>query len=256
MPLTWVPLPETSVWALPVADTRSALSTVLLRADGEGLAIDAALGADFPIVGASFGEVELQVGLLAATFMAFGAGGELTFDLITFDGRFGLPLDLRAGPWSARVEWVHVSAHYGDGVRSQGELPQNLNAYSREFMNVYGSRDFTVPDVLEARLLLGGHALLHAEPEAAPWAIQVAGEVRGPWAITPYLAADLQAAQEHNFRPALAVQAGMEAASGPRRFRLAFAARLGPDEAGKTAGEEDRWVGLIFGFDATGRIRD
>ncbi len=255
MPLTLDGLPAESVWTLPVADTRAPLSTVLLRSNGEGLAIDAALAADFPVLSLQTGGWELQAGLLAGAFMQFGAGGELTFDLQTFDGQFGLPVDARSGPWSARVQWVHVSAHYGDGIRKSGAAPENLNAYSREYVSLLGSRDLVIPRVVSARAYLGAHALIHSLPEAPPLAVQVGGEVFGPWQIAPYLAVDLHLAQEHTWAPAMSGQLGLAASAGPRRFRLGLAARTGPDDTGKTAGTPERWIGVLFGFDHTGRVR-
>lgn len=253
MPLTVTPLPEQAVWALPVADTRSPLSSVLLRAGSSGLAIDAGIGADFPILEvASPAGPRAQVGLMAGAFMQFGAGGELTFDLQTFDGVFGLPVDVRTGPWSARAEWVHISAHYGDGIRKSGAHPENLDPYSRELIALIGSRDLTLPRVLDARVYLGGHGLIHSLPAADPLALQVGVEAAGPWPLAPFLAGDLQLAQEYAWSPALTGQLGAAYTTSHGRFRLAVAGRTGPDETGKTAGTAEQWIGLMFGFDRTG----
>lgn len=263
MPLTVEPLPDQAVWELPVADTRSPLSTVLLRGGGggdggEGLAIDACLAADFPMLELKtdrFLPVRLQVGLMAGAFMQFGAGGELTFDLQTFDGVFGFPVDLRWGPWSVRAEWVHISAHYGDGIRKTGVHPANLDPYSRELVGLMGSREFTVPGVLRARAYLGGRSLVHSLPAAAPLSVQVGGELSGTGRLVPYLAVDVQIAGEFASSPALTGQVGGWLTEGQSRFRLALAARTGPDETGKSAGEREQWVGLLVGFDRTGGLR-
>lgn len=253
MPLTV--LPEQSVWTLPVADTRSPLSAVLLRSSDSGVGIDATLGADFPVLDYELREgTHLQVGLLAGAFMAFGSGGELTFDLQTFDGRFGLPVDARSGAWAARAEWVHVSAHYGDGVRKSGQTPTNLDAYSREYIGLAGSRDLAVPDTIAARVYAGGHALVHSLPDAPPFAVQGGGELEGPWSVAPYLAADVQLAQEFGWAPAVSAQLGARVLRGRSRFRIALAVRAGPDETGKSAGTDERWVGVVFGFDRTGLL--
>ena len=252
MPLTVTALPEQTIWALPVADTRSPLSTVLLRSGGTGLAIDAGLGADFPFVELTSPAVSMQVGLMAGAFMQFGAGGELTFDLQTFDGEFGLPVDVRHGPWAARAAWVHLSAHYGDGIRKSGAHPDNLDPYSREFVALAGSRDLVLPNRLESRVYVGGRALLHALPAAAPLEVQLGGEASGPWRIAPYLAVDVQLAQEYAWSPDLTGQVGVRWLEKASRLRLALAARTGPDETGKTAGVQESWVGLLFGFDRTG----
>lgn len=255
MPLTATALPAESVWALPVADTRSPLSTVLIRSNADGVGIDAALGADFPILELRFSSgVDVQVGLGAGAFMAFGAGGELTFDLQTFDGRFGLPIDVRGGRWAVRAEWIHLSAHYGDGIRKSGSTPSNLGSYSREFIEVLTSRDLDVPNVLDARAYVGGHAVIHALPEALPFALQAGGEIFGPWSLAPYVAVDVQMAEEFAWTPAVTGQIGARYSRGRSRFRLAVAGRSGPDETGKTAGTPEHWLGLMFGFDRTGGI--
>lgn len=253
MPLTV--LPEESAWTLPVADTRSPLSSVLLRSSDSGIGIDATLAADFPLLDyAPCDGTHVQVGLLAGAFMAFGSGGELTFDLQTFDGRFGLPVDVRSGAWAARAEWVHVSAHYGDGIRKSGQTPTNLDSYSREYVGLAGSRDFAVPGALAARVYVGGHALVHSLPDAPPFAVQGGGELEGPWSVAPYLAADVQLAQEFSWAPAVSAQLGARVLRGRSRFRVALAVRAGPDETGKSAGVDERWIGVVFGFDRTGLL--
>ncbi len=255
MPLAVTALPDESVWALPLADTRSTLSTVLIRSNPAGVAIDAALGADFPILDLHFQSgADLQAGLAAGAFMAFGAGGELTFDLQTFDGRFSLPIDVRSGPWAARAEWVHISAHYGDGIRKSGSAPSNLDSYSREMVDVLASRDLDKPGWVSARVYAGGHALIHALPEALPFAVQAGGEAFGPWPLTPYLAVDVQWADEFAWAPAITGQVGATFRKARNRFRLAAEARYGPDETGKTAGAHEQWVGVLFGFDRTGAL--
>ena len=257
MPLTLESLPDLAVWELPVADTRSPLSTVLLRGTEDGLAIDVSLSADFPVLELTSDrtpDLRAQVGLTAGAFMQFGAGGELTFDLETFDGMFGVPIDVGWGPWSLRAEWVHISAHYGDGVRKTGDRPTNLDSYSRELVGLKAGREFTLPHVLRARAYLGGRSLVHGLPSAAPLAVQLGGELSGTRRLAPYLAVDLQVAGEYSSSPAVSAQLGVWVTEGHGRFRLAFAARTGPDETGKTAGEPEQWLGLLLGFDRTGGL--
>jgi len=242
----WDLLPATSAWAVPVADTRSPLTTVSLLAD-DGLAIDVGLAADFPLVRWSPGETELTLGLAAGTWMRFGAGGELTFDLLTFDGLFALPLDLRSGRWAGRLQWAHVSAHWGDGVRKADEKPTNLDPWSREYLQVQGG-----PRLGPVRLYAGARALVHSLPGAPPLAFQAGGEVWGRWTTAPYLAADVQFAQEFGWAPALAGQLGVSWARGPSRLRVALAGRVGPEDTGKLAGAREATLGLLVGFDRCG----
>lgn len=247
----WVPLPREALWALPVADTRSSLSRVLVRPQEGGARIDTAIGADFPFLEARFGGWRAQVGLAAGVFMDFDAAGSLTFDLETFDGRFGLPVDVAHGPWSARLELTHLSAHYGDGVRQGEERPTNLDPYSREFVTLQVAR--TLP---WTRVYAGMRALVHAFPEADPWAVQVGVQAAPPGPVAPYLATDLQLADEHDWAPALAAQLGVEARAAGRRLRVGLATRTGPDDTGKREGVNETYLGLMFGFDATGAVVD
>jgi hypothetical protein len=248
-PSEWVALPARAIYALPVADTRSPLSSLLLRSgDTGGLQIDGALAADFPIVewrpeGWRFG-----AGLAAGAFLQFGAGGELTFDLTTFDGLFALPIDVARGIVYGRVQWVHVSAHYGDGVRKGDDRPTNLDAWSREYLQAQ-----VAVRLGPARVYAGGRGVLHALPAVPPLGFQLGAEIRGPWHVAPYAAADLQIAAESAWAPALSGQAGMEVAvTAASRLRVALAARVGPEDTGKLAEAHESWLGLLLGFDRTG----
>lgn len=245
----WEALPAEGVFPLALADTRAALSRVVVR-PGEGTTrIDAGIGADFPFVQWSPGRVRAQVGLTAAVFMDFDAGGALTFDLETFDGTFALPIDVAAGPWAARAEFSHTSAHWGDGVRKGDERPTNLDAYSREALSLAGSYDLWF-----LRAYAGAHVLVHRYPEVDPWGVQLGVEARGPWNVSPYLAVDMKLAGEFAWEPEVAGQAGLLVGRPGRRLRVAVAAHAGPDDTGKREGAPEPYVGLLFGFDATGAL--
>ncbi len=241
-------LPALGLFALPVADTRSPLSVVTLRWD-DGFGIDATLGASFPVVAYTSPAVDLQLGVEAGGFMGFDPDGALTFDLETFDGLFAFPLSARRGPWSARLEWAHVSAHFADGVRDDGALPGSGSQYSREWLRLLAGRD-----VGPARVYAGGRVLLHDARDSAPLAVQVGGEVFGPWTVAPYLAADLQLAQEFAWQPAVGAQLGVAVPTKHARLRVAAAVRHGPDDTGKLDGAPESFLGLSFGFDLGGGL--
>lgn len=245
----WAVLPSEGVWALPVGDPRSALSRIVLHPIEDGLRIDTAIGADFPFVEWREGPVRAQVGLEAGVFMDFDAGGELTFDLMTFDGRFGLPVDVAAGAWSGRLEIAHLSAHWGDGVRKDGERPTNTDSYSREFVTLTVARALG-----PARVYAGGRALLHTMPEVPGLAAQVGAEGEGPWVVAPYAAVDLQTAAEFAWEPQVGAQLGVRVREGRRRLRVAGVVHVGPDDTGKREGVPEKYVGVLFGFDATGAV--
>lgn len=237
------------MWSLPVADTRSALSSVTLRWD-ERFAVDATLGTDFPIAALSTSQGAFAFGVTAQANLGFQPNDDLRFDLETFDGTFGFPLDARFGPWSARLELAHTSAHFADGVRTDGERPGPTEGYSREWARLQVSRDLG-----PARLYVGGRALLHDTRNAPPMGVQVGGELAPAWPIAPYIAADVQMAAADGWAPALGAQMGIWAhPSRGSRARLALAGRCGPEDTGKLTGNNEAWVGVLFGFDRTGRV--
>ncbi len=246
-PLAW--LPAASLFALPVADTRSPLSHVTLRWD-ERLAIDAVLAADFPVVRITSGSIEVDAGIEAMVGMGFEPNENLRFDMETVDGTFGFPFGLRAGPWSARFEVAHTSAHFADGVWNDGEVPPESEGYSREWARLLGARKLG-----PARVYVGGRALIHDQRDLPPWAVQGGGEVEAPWKLAPFGAVDVQLAGENDWEPELAAQVGVRAqVVRGRRLRVALAGRYGPEDTGKLQGGHEAWLGLTFGLDGTGAL--
>ncbi len=250
-------LPGDPIFAVPVADTRASLSSVVLRFDpsttltlGPGQAIDANLGAALPLVGGRYGEWDFQLSIAASVHMGFEADAELTFGLRTLDGWFALPLDVRSGPWSARLAWIHVSAHFADGIRSGEDLPSERGSYSREAVAGLLSRDLGV-----GRVYGGGHFNIHTVHEEAPWMVQLGTEVVPQGDCMPFGAFDLKFHQEHGWEPTLSAQVGMMWLGEGGRFRLAATAYAGKDDTGKYLGEDERYVGLVLGFDTTGLLR-
>lgn len=241
----WDVLPDGLAWHAPLADSRSPLSRIVVRAD-DPVVIDATLAQTFPLVAARTDTVEARLSVGAALFLGFENDGPLIFDFQTFDGWFALPLDVRAGPWSARLEWAHVSAHYGDGVRDDSARPGNFDPWSREYWRLHGART-----VGPARVYASVSAVTHAEPATEPFGCGVGAEVAARGELAPYAAVDLQVAQEHAWAPAIEGQAGGWWTTGPYRLRLAVAGRTGPEDTGKLQPGEERWIGLLFGFDVT-----
>lgn len=255
--LTLTALPGDPIFAVPVADTRAPLSSLVVRFDptttpdlGVGQAIDANMGAALPLLAATRGAWDLQLSVAASIHMGFEADGQLTFGLRTFDGWFAFPLDLRQGPWSARLSWVHVSAHYADGIRSADLLPSERGSYSREALTALVSREIGL-----GRVYGGGQANYHTVHDEAPLMVQLGTEVQTGARRGPYGAFDLKFHQEHGWEPTLAAQVGVYALGDGGRFRLAATAYAGKDDTGKYLGEDERYVGLVLGFDTTGLLR-
>ncbi len=250
-------LPGDGLFAVPVADTRSPLSSVVLRFDpdspptlGTGQAIDATLAAELRLLEARQEDWTFQVALTASAHMGFEADAQLTFGLRTFDGWFALPFDIARGPWSARVGWVHVSAHYADGIRNASELPEERGSYSREAIVALLSRTIGV-----GRVYGGGHFNIHTVHQEAPWMVQLGTEVEGPGRRAPYGAVDLKFHQEHSWEPTLSGQVGLRSVGDAGRFRFAAVVYAGKDDTGKYLGLDERYMGLMMGFDTTGLLR-
>jgi hypothetical protein len=237
------PLPEAPLWEDAVADTRSPRSALYFHALG-GSGIDATVALSVPLVEVAWGDTRLQVGLSTALFLGFVADGPLIFDYETFDGWFALPVDLAVGPWSARLEWAHLSAHYGDGVRDNAVLPSNFDAYSREWVRVWGARTLG-----PARAYVSAWALLHTLPAAAPFGVSAGLEAEGPWSLAPYGAVDVRLAQEDAWSPAVSGQLGARLLARTHRMRLGAAARYGPDDTGKLRPATEAWVGVVLSYD-------
>ncbi len=244
--MEWVAFPE-PIFALPVADTHAAASSLTLRWD-DRFAVDAALGADFPLVEGRAGKWRASAGIEAVGRMGFFPEPSLRFNLETFDGSFCFPVSVRNGEWSARLELAHTSAHWADGAAVQtGTLPDTV-AYSREWVRILGSRD-----IGPGRVYAGVRTLIHDVRDAEPLAAQLGGELIAPWSVAPFVAVDLQVAAESMWAPAVAAQVGvvMQTKLG-QRFRFAAIGRAGPDDTGRLSGQNDAWLGLTIGFDRSG----
>lgn len=244
----WLLFPEPE-FELPVADTGSPLSSVTLRWD-DRFTVDATLAADFPVVAWRTASTSLSFGVEAAGRMGFYPEPSLRFNLETFDGTFGFPVSFTAGAWSARLDVAHTSAHYADGAAiPDGVVPDQV-AFSREWVRLLGSRALG-----PARLYAGLRALVHDVRDAPPWMVQVGGELAGPWSVAPFVAVDLQLAQEAAWEPAFAGQAGVRVVTdGGQRLRVALAGRVGPEDTGRLTGQHEAWIGATIGFDRTGRL--
>lgn len=255
-PWIWLLLPDERITPMPIADTRAPLSNVTLRKElGEGApafaqTLDATLAADFPVVGLDNGPWSARLGLSAATFMGFSSDGELTFGLRTFDGLFGFPLDVAVGPWSLRLQWAHLSAHYGDGVRHDEARPTNLDPYSREYIQL--TAGYTLGP---AWFYGGGRLISHTIDGASPLGLQAGAQVIGPWKLAPFAAADLKIDAEDDWTPSWSGQLGLLAPGERHRFRLGLVGYTGLDDTGKLAEEPERYIGLQFGFDTVGQLK-
>jgi hypothetical protein len=214
--------------------------------------------------------------------MGFGGREGLTFDLRTFDGAFGLAFDWASGAWSARLEWMHESGHVADGFdaaaysRVSGRACPDADAsydactpYSREKIVLRAARRFGW-----ARVHAGGSWTYHGADAGVPLRAQLGAEARAPWHIAPFGAVHVAYDAEEVARnppstlllvgdpiepyPAAEpgprgttahAQLGAEVAVDDHRLRVALAAAVGRDDAGRLRDLPESYVGIAIGFD-------
>ena len=119
----WFPNVEPFVPLLaPIRETQLRTSLVAVERpdsgsfDGRNLEAEVVFGWRIPILllaGGATSERALTLSFEAGAFSRFSMERE-RYDFISVDYRVLIPLNLRSGPWSARVGWRHVSSHLGD----------------------------------------------------------------------------------------------------------------------------------------------
>ena len=219
--------------------------------------IEGSIGRDIPLIGQrslpapawgsrEVGSLDWQVNLAAGTFMGFSPIGELTFDLLTFDGIFGLPVDLRWNQLELRVGWFHLSAHFADGIRRLPDKPDSSSqaGYSREWMDIYAA--YWLGPV---RPYLGARLSLHSADGQAGPGVQLGLTTSHRHSWGPYLGADLSMRREFGWQPTLSGQTGIELnGQNHTSLRLGLAGYYGMRDEGKHAGESESYLGLTLGF--------
>ena len=218
-------LPEPSLLAPSLADPRAPISQVTTRFGDDRL--DATLGIDAPLVQVH----AVQLHLVAAGWMSFRQDGPLTYALLTFDGTFGVPVQVEYERWRFEGGWQHQSAHLADGTRMTGERHIPIS-YSRE---VLWTR--VAAELGPVTPWLGGSFLARSTPALSPWAVQAVAQAQ--WRFL-FASVDLQLRAED---PDLAVGAWL-GVQHDQRVNFGLYGYRGPDRRGQFLGEDDTWVGL------------
>lgn len=233
-------LPEGSVVERSLSDREASQSSLLVRSASEsGSTIEGAIGEELPIARVSFGGHKLEMGLNARSAMSFHADGELTFGLLMFDGRVGLPLTLGWGGGGATLEWSHTSAHYADGVRHAGELPANTEATSLETLSL---QTFHKRGWLTAFQRV--EWIYHHTHNVAPLVGYIGFDLTAESApYSPYLSTSLRGDVDGGD---LSLQIGGQFRGGGKKLRLALVAHSGRSMWGKSHDSEDNYLGAIL----------
>lgn len=252
MSATLLLLPALSLHPPRLADPREWQSRLAIAPAG----IDAAMADTFGFVGMdglTLGGQPLawQLGLGAGVYMGFLPGGELTFDLVSFDGIFGLPLDLRWGRFDARLSLTHLSAHYADGVRRiDGPLPEDTGPYSREWAELNLGVQLG-----PAHPYVSGRIITHSADGGAGPAVGLGVDAALPRRVSPVGGVWYGARQEQGWTPAFSAQLGLGLRAddarddvAPAMLRLMADAYVGPNQAGKLEDRDERRVGFLLGF--------
>ena len=227
--LLWLP-PEPLLMP-SLADPRAPVSHVSTRFGDERL--DAGLGTAVPIVQYK----DVQVHLVGGAWMSFRNDGPLTYALLSFDGTFGVPVQVAYESWRFEAGWRHISAHLADGTRMNGPELRIPIAYSREV--IWTRAAYPLGPV---QPWLGVSYLGRSTPALKPWALQAGA--RAEWRFL-FAEVDLQIAAEDP-DVAVGVVLGVQR---ERRVHLGLRAYRGPDRRGQFLGEDDAWVGLALLLD-------
>jgi hypothetical protein len=201
---------------------------------------DAMLGAPLPLVEVPLGSRSLMVILEAGVGIRLERDGSF-FPLATTDGFFGLGLETRRGPWSARLRLMHHSAHKADG---DSTVAYREPTFSREYGDLQVAH---TRGSVTGYLRIGG--AWHAVPRDR--GLDLAGGAvwrgRGTGG-RPFAALHLEADAERSWRLAKAVRAGWELGSA-RRVRLGLRAVEGRSVPGQYWNRTDQYLGVEIEFD-------
>lgn len=233
--LLWLPAAPLSPPAL--ADPRALRPSVTARFASDR--VDASLGTSQPLV--QVGD-RLQVHLAGGAWMSFQQTDSATFALMTFDGRFGLPVQFAWDDWQLEGGWVHTSAHLADGTRTSGSHRTPIT-WSREELYLDARRALG-----PARILAGASVLARTTPELPRAGAHLGAEAS--WRVL-FAATDLQLRGEYAWEPGLAALLGVRHVTEQgTAAHFAVSAYSGPDRRGQHQSDTDRFVGVTLGFDA------
>lgn len=263
----YVPLPRGDVFCALVADPKAARSfaSVLRHESGTGLN-DAELEIASVGIGDAYGLGRwngerpgdgVQLSISAGVFAQFDLG-TASYDLLNADYVIGVPLTIRRGRFSTRVRLYHQSSHLGDEYL----LREPPDRRDRENLSFESLEWILSADAGALRLYGGGEMLINRNPEDLERLIAHGGvELRPAFRILPLgglggfrfvAAADVKSSEEHDWKLATSVRAGLEydraAPPDARRWGIFAQFYTGPSPYGQFFREKVRLVGLGVQF--------
>jgi hypothetical protein len=193
----------------------------------------------------------IQLGLEAAVFAQFDLDSP-SDDLLNNDYLVALPLTFRYSGFSARARLYHQSSHLGDELLLRAE-----NEIQRENLAFESAELILSQEVGPLRLYAGGEYLFNRRPDTLDAMLAHAGaEARaGPARGLRLVAAvDVKSSEQQEWKPAVSVRAGVEAAwwrsEGhlPRVWSLLAEYYDGPSPYGQFFLESIQYVGAGVHF--------
>lgn len=186
-------------------------------------------------------EYQLRVGL-GGCALTSGEWRGLTFILKTVDLFGTFPIDFRRGPFSARLQFSHISSHLTEKANRKAII------YSREFAKVV-----LFYEILNVRLYAGTSLLLHGQPEPSSplslqWGIELETLPLIKHLFNPYAALDLQIRGDFNQSCDFSLQVGTKL-TAKKNFRVTFVYYRGNDWRGQFYNEKRNLLGTAIFLD-------
>jgi len=242
-------LPGTDLFSYLLADPRQSATSATwqyeFRDDLNRSAVS--FGDSFPLIRMSDlswtgGALQLDVegGVFATFDMESGSR-----DLVNADYTFAVPLTYRAGDFSSRLRWRHLSSHLGDEYLLNHDI-ERVN-FTYEEVDVAVSREWD-----PWRLYAGVGYKYNVEPARyLRWDAEVGLEWRGPYfaggLLRPVAGVHVMADAERDWEPFQRAVAGLETAAarpGGPVIRFVIEGYNGRSFEGQFYESRVRWVGI------------
>ncbi|MGQ0643370.1 MAG: DUF1207 domain-containing protein [Gemmatimonadaceae bacterium] len=195
----------------------------------------------------------IQLSVEGAIFAQFDLG-TTSYDLINADYLVGLPLTMRKGNVSARVNLYHQSSHLGD------ELLLRRNEIERENISFESLDMILSVDLAALRLYGGGEYIFHRQPRDLQHYVAHGGaELRpavallrfGRIGFLRFLAAiDVKSSEEQDWEPSVSGRVGFEidrpftGELPARSWSILFESYRGPSPYGQFFRQKIQYIGI------------
>lgn len=149
---------EPQIFNVPLANPRSpgdiAFSINTSKHQNQRIVyLEGIIGRVIPLSTLSIDDWKIQLGIEGSVWITLGYKDK-TFPLLTEDFLIGLPLSFRYKRFSGALAYNHISAHIGDGLTEEDNIGlslSDLEPYSRDFLSLYLSYEYTFDDI-ESRI--------------------------------------------------------------------------------------------------------